>query len=122
MFHQILQLNYNLLLIYQSFVKILKTRNQIHQKIRTDILQLIMNLLGHLSSKRQKTLSSLTPQTRNTNTATLDYGASCSYTITANNLTMNLKEFVDPYWGSDIKCTMSDSRIPRSIYKNADCA
>ena len=82
-----------------------------------------MNLLGHLSSKRQKTLSSLTPQTRNTNTATLDYGASCTYTIIdANNLTMSLKEYGDPNWGSDIKCTMSDSRIPRSIYKNADCA
>ncbi len=34
------------------------------------------NELVETSSKRQKTLSSLTPQTRNTNTVTLDYGAS----------------------------------------------
>jgi hypothetical protein len=47
MFQQILQLNYQLLLIYQSFVKILKTPNQIHKKIRTGILKLIMNLLKH---------------------------------------------------------------------------
>ena len=37
------------------------------------------------SSKRQKTLSSFTPQTRNTNTTILDHGASCSYTVIANN-------------------------------------
>jgi len=72
------------------------------------------NELVETSSKRQKALSSLTPQTRNTNTATLDYGASCSYTIIAINLTVNLKKFVDPNWESDIKCTMLDQRIPRS--------
>ena len=33
------------------------------------------NELVETSSKRQKTLSSLTPQTINTNTTTLDYGA-----------------------------------------------
>ena len=62
--------------------------------------------LVETSSKRQKTISSLTPQTRNTNTATMDYGASWSYTIIANHLTLNLKEFADPNWESDIKCTM----------------
>jgi hypothetical protein len=46
-FQQISQLIHHLLLIYQSFVKILKTPNQIHQKIRTGILHLIMNLLEH---------------------------------------------------------------------------
>ena len=66
------------------------------------------------SSKRQKTLSSLTPQTINTNTATLDYGASYSYAIIANNLIVNLKEFAYPNWELDIKCTISDQRIPRS--------
>ena len=49
------------------------------------------NELVETSSKRQKTLRSFTPQTRNTNTATLNYGASRSYTITANNFTVNLK-------------------------------
>ncbi len=73
--------------------------------------------LVETSSKRQNTLSLSTPQTRNTNTSTLDYDASCIYTIIANNLTRNLKEFVDPNWELDIKCTISDKKIPRSIKK-----
>jgi len=60
------------------------------------------------TSKRQKTLSSLTPQNINTNTATRDYGASSSYTVNANNLTVSLKEFADPNWDSYIICTMSN--------------
>ena len=72
------------------------------------------NELVETSSKRQKTLSSLTPQTKNTNTKTLDYGASYRYTIIASNLPVNLKELADPNWDSNIKCTMSDQRIPRS--------
>jgi hypothetical protein len=72
------------------------------------------NELVETSSKRQKTFSSLTPQTRNTNTATLNYGASCSYTIFANNLIVNSIEFANPNWESDITCTMSNQRIPRS--------
>ena len=58
----------------------------------------VNNELVETSSKRQKTLRSLTPQTRNTNTTTLDYGASCTYTIIANNLIVNLKENADPNW------------------------
>jgi hypothetical protein len=54
------------------------------------------NELVETSSKRHNTLSSLTPQTRNTNMATLDYSASCNYTIIAKNLTVNLKEFTIP--------------------------
>jgi hypothetical protein len=49
------------------------------------------NELVETSSRRQKILSSITPQTRNTNTALLDHSASCSYTIIANNLIVNLK-------------------------------
>jgi len=48
--------------------------------------------------KRPKWLSSFTPQTRNTNTAILDHGASRNYTIITNNFTVNLKEFGDPNW------------------------
>jgi hypothetical protein len=46
------------------------------------------NELVETSSKRQKTLNSFTPQTRNTNMAIFDHGASSSY---PNNLTVNLK-------------------------------
>jgi len=74
----------------------------------------VNNELVETSSKRQKTLSLFTPQTKNTNTATLDYGASCSYAIIASNLIVNLNIFADPNWESDIPCTMSDQRIPRS--------
>jgi hypothetical protein len=69
------------------------------------------NGLVETSSKRQKRLSSFTPQTRNTNTAILDHGASCSYTIIPNNCTDNLKEFADPNWDSDIASTMSAENI-----------
>jgi hypothetical protein len=72
------------------------------------------NELVETPSKRRNTFSSWSPQTRNTNTATLDYGASCSYTIIAINLTVNLKEFADPNLESDITCTISYPRIPRS--------
>jgi len=86
----------------------------------TNIYITVDNELVETSSKRHKTLSSLTPQTRNTNTATLDYSASCNYTIIANNLTVNLKEFADPNGELDIKCTMSDQGIPRSIFIDAN--
>jgi hypothetical protein len=79
------------------------------------------NELVETSSKRQITLRSLTPQTRNINTVTLDYGASCSYRIIANNLTMNLKDFANPISESDIKCTMSNQRISRSIFFKCNC-
>ncbi len=49
----------------------------------------VENELVETSSKRHKTLSSFTPQTRNTNTAILDYGASCSYIVIPNNFTIN---------------------------------
>ena len=70
------------------------------------------------SSKRQKTLSSLTSQNRNTNTATLYNGASCSYTVIANILTVKLKEFANSNWDSGIICSMSYQRIPRSYFEN----
>jgi len=72
------------------------------------------NQLVKASFKRQKTLSSLTSQNRNTITATMDNGASCTYIITANILTVNLKEFANPNWDSNIICLMPDKRIPRS--------
>ena len=53
----------------------------------------IDNGLVETSSKRQKTLSLFTPQTRNKNKAILDHDASCSYKIIPNNLTVNLKEY-----------------------------
>jgi hypothetical protein len=62
-------------------------------------------------SKRQSTLSSFTPQTRNTNMAILDHDASCIYTIIPDNLRVNLKEFADPNWDSDIPSTMSAEKI-----------
>ncbi len=58
----------------------------------------VENELVETSSKRHKTLTSFTPQTRHTNTAISDHGASCSYTIIPNNFTVNLKEFDDPNW------------------------
>ena len=54
MFKQILQLNYHFLLIYQSFVKILKPPYQIHHKIRKSILQVILNLLKRLLKDRNQ--------------------------------------------------------------------
>ena len=57
----------------------------------TNMCITVDNKLVETSSKRQKTSISLTPQTRNTNTANLDFCASCNYTITAKNLTVNLK-------------------------------
>ena len=59
------------------------------------------------SSKKQKTLTSYTPQTRHTHTSNIDHGASCSYKIMPNNFTFNLKIFADPNWDSDIPSTMS---------------
>ena len=56
------------------------------------------NQFVETSSKRQKTLSSFTSQTRNTNTTIRDHGASYSYTIISNNFTVDLKEFGDPDW------------------------
>jgi hypothetical protein len=76
------------------------------------------NQFVETSSKRQKTLSSFTSQTRNTNTAIPDHGASCSYTIISNNFTVNLKEFADPGWDSDIPSTMSAENIPGPYYQN----
>jgi hypothetical protein len=68
------------------------------------------NELVETASKKQKTLSSFTPQAKNSNTAIFDHGASWDSdipsTIIANNFTMNLKEFVDPNWDSDIPSTM----------------
>ena len=58
----------------------------------------VHNELVETSSKRQKTLNLFTPQTRNTNTVILDHGASRSYTIIANNFTVNLKDFANPNW------------------------
>ncbi len=78
---------------------------------------IVYNELDETFSKRQKTLSSLTPQTRNTNTVIFDYGASCSYTIIVNNLIANFKNIADPNLESDIKCTISDPKIPRSLKK-----
>jgi len=69
------------------------------------------NELVETSSKIQNSLSSFTPQTRNTYTAILDHGASCNYTIIANNLTVNLKEFADLNWELDIPSTMSAENI-----------
>ena len=81
----------------------------------------IENELVETSSRRQKTLSSFTPQTRITNTTILDHGASCTYTIFANNMIVNLKEYAHPDWESDIPCTMLDQRIPRPYIKKAAC-
>jgi hypothetical protein len=79
--------------------------------IDTNNYIIVENELVETSSKRHKPLSSFTPQTRNTNTAIHDHGASCSYTIIPNNFTINLKEFVDPNWDSDIPSTMSAENI-----------
>jgi hypothetical protein len=76
----------------------------------------VENELVETSSKRHKTLTSFTPQTRNTNMSILDHGASCSYTIIANNFTLNLKEFADPNWELDIPSTMPAENIS-SPYK-----
>ena len=65
------------------------------------------NEYDETSSKRQKTLTSFTPQTRHTHTSILDHGASCSYRIMPNNFTVNLKEFADPNWDSNVPSTMS---------------
>ena len=64
------------------------------------------NELVETSYKRQKTLSSFTSQTKNTNTAILDHDASCNYTIIPSNLTLNLKEYAHLNWDSDIPCSM----------------
>ncbi len=70
------------------------------------------------SIKRQKILTSFTPQTIHTNTATLDHGASCSCRIMPNNFTVNLKEFSDPNWDSEIPSTMSAEAIPGPYKQN----
>jgi len=74
--------------------------------IDTNNYIIVENELVETSSEKQKTLSSFNPQTKNTNTTILDHGASCSYTIIANNFTMNLKDFADPNWDSNIPSTM----------------
>ncbi len=51
---------------------------------------IVENELVETSFKRHKTLTSFTPQTRHTNTAILDHGASCSYTTIPNNFIVNL--------------------------------
>jgi hypothetical protein len=78
----------------------------------------VENELVETSSKRHKTLSSFTPQSRNANTAILDHGASCSYTIIPNNFTINLKDFADPNWDSDIPSTSSADNIPSPYKQN----
>ena len=70
--------------------------------IDTNNYIIVENELVETSSKRHETLTSFTPQTRHTNTAILDHGASSSYTITPNNITVNLKEFADPNWDSEV--------------------
>jgi len=70
------------------------------------------------SSKRQKTLTSFTSQTTHTHTSILDHGASCSYRIMPNNFTVNLKEFADPNWDSDIPSTLSAEIIPSPYKQN----
>ena len=70
------------------------------------------------SSKKQKTLTSYTPQTRHTHTSIIDHGASCSYRIMPNNFTVNLKEFADPNWDSDVPSTMSAEIILGPYKKN----
>ncbi len=75
--------------------------------IDTNTYKTVENELVETSSKRQKTLTSFTPQTRHTNTAIIAHDASSSYTITPKNFTVNLKEFADPKWDSDIPSTMS---------------
>ena len=70
------------------------------------------------SSKKQKTLTSYTPQTRHTHRSIIDHGASCSYRIMPNNFTVNLKEFADPNWDSDVPSTMSAEIIPGPYNKN----
>ena len=107
MFQQILQLNHHLLLILPIVCENPKDTESNTSK-DTNMYITVGNELVEISSKRQKTLSPLTSQTINTITATLDYGASCNYTIIANNLTMNLKEFANPNWESHMKCTMPD--------------
>jgi hypothetical protein len=87
----------------------------------TNMYITVDNQHAETSSKRQKTLSSRTSQNRNTNTATLDNGASCNYTVTANILTVDLKEFADPNWDLDITCIMLDQRISRSYKKYRLC-
>ena len=72
---------------------------------------IVDNELVETSSKRQKTFSSFTSQTKNTNTAIRDHDASCSYTIFPNNLAFNLKEYAHPNWDSDIPCTMPTEKI-----------
>ena len=76
------------------------------------------NQFVETSSKRQKTLSSFTPQTRNTNTTILNHVASCSNKVIGNNFTVNLKEFADPNWDSYIPSTMSEENIPGPYYQN----
>jgi hypothetical protein len=78
----------------------------------------VENELVETSSKRQKTLSSFIPQTRNTNTAILDHGASCIYTIVANNLTVSLKEFANPNRVLDIPSTMLAENIAFEVHIN----
>ena len=76
------------------------------------------NEYGETSSKRQKTSTSFTPQTRHTKTAIFDHVASCSYRIMPNNFTINLKEFADPNWDSDVPSTMSAEIIPGPYKQN----
>jgi hypothetical protein len=66
----------------------------------------VENQLVETSSKRQKTLSSVTSQFRNTNTAIPNHGASCGYKVISSIFTVNLKEFADPDWDSHIPSTM----------------
>jgi hypothetical protein len=70
------------------------------------------------SSKKQKTLMSYSLQTRHTHTSIIDHGASCSYRIMPNNFAVNLKEFADPNWDSDVPSTMSAEIIPRPYKQN----
>ena len=79
---------------------------------------IVNNEFVETSSKRQKILSTFTPQTKNTNKAIHDHGASCSYTIIPNNLTVNLKECVGPNWDSNIPCTMSAEKTPGPYKQN----
>jgi hypothetical protein len=86
--------------------------------IDTDKYVTVENQSVETSSKRQKRLSSFTSQTRNTNTAIPDHGASCSHTIISHNFITNLKEFIDLSWESDIPSRMSAENIPGAYYQN----
>jgi len=89
--------------------------NESNESKETNKYTTVHNESAETSSKRQKLLCSLTPGNKNIKSATLNNGATCSYTVLANILTDNLKEYADRNWGTNVtNQIMPNVKIPLS--------